>query len=512
MNNIMKKAVEKVLPKIWSGLFLLSFILISVAELTAQNYEFTLNQRRMGDTIGVEIWVKALNGSATNLGDMSIPIIYDNTYLTPANLVANSNPKSTTDSISYDMELAEPWQEIESPFADANYGFADLAAQAITGSNGTATLYGFILDVKTAAGTPTGFTPASTGMGSYVGMLKFYISDNTNLTEAALTGIGFNNADWLAVKAITDINGNDVTGQCTFTDPADFTIRGIKILNPNYPNQAVNRYPDAAYPSLDPNLGYPIYFERSGLAVETKYATNAIAYKLEYSLDNGSTWVEIGKVAEYDQNVAANTSYYVSGDIDTKEAATPRYLTTYNNDLLSSGNSSKILRTIWKANSNFANRSEQARLRIVQIDTTASTLAADIADRDAYSTTTTYRWDINDYSFVLGRLFFVQLDGTTTYLKSERPFSNSTVLTVAAWVNLNSAQAEGSEPAILASSAGSISPQEGAWMLYLKDGQYPAFRAREIEGRGPGGYIGEVVSTTALTTTSDATPITNAHL
>lgn len=509
MNNIMKKAVEKVLPKIWGGLFLLSFLFISVAELTAQNYEFTLNQRRMGDTIGVEVWVKALNSNAAKLGDMSIPIIYSNTNLAPAALVASSNPREWTDSISYDMELTEPYQTINSPFADANYGYSGLTAQAITGSNGTETLYGFILDVNTVTGSPTGFTPSTSGKGSYVGMLKFYITNKTTLTESQLTGIAFNNANWLAVKAITDINGNDVTSECTFTNPSVYTVRGVTILNPNYPNQAVNRY--NAYPSLDPNMGYPIYFERSGLVGNLNdYGTNKVGYKLEYSLDNGSTWIEIGKVAEYNANVAANTSYYVDGDIDTEFSATPRYLTRYDNTLLSLGESS-LLRTIWKGDNNFANRSEQARLRVVQIDTTLATLTAAIANRAAYSTTTTFRWDINDASFVLGRLFFVQLDGSSTYLKTERTYSNSTVLTVAAWVNLNSYQADGSEPAILASSAGSISPQEGAWMLYLKDGRYPAFRAREIEGRGPGGYIGTVESATALDITSAASPISNAH-
>ena len=511
MNNIIKKAVEKVLPKIWGGLFLLSFLFITAAELSAQNYEFTLNQRRMGDTLGVEVWVKSLTSTAANLGNMSIPIVYNATYLTPAALVSGSNPRSWTDSISYDMEISEPYQTIESPFADASNGFTSLAAQAITGSNGSTTLYGFILDVNTVAGSPAGFKPAATGKGSYVGMLKFYISDNTNLTESALTGIAFNNANWLAVKVVTDVNGNDLTSESSFIDPSSFTIRGITILNPNYPNQAVNRYPDAAYPSLSPNLGYPIYFERSGLVGNLNdYATNKVAYKLEYSLDNGTTWYEIGKVAEYSANVTTNVSYYVTGDIDTELSGTPRYITKYDNSLLGSGESS-LLRTIWKADANFAARSEQARLRVVQIDTTASTLTATIVNRDAYSTTTTNRWDINNASFVLGRLFFVQLDGTSSYLKTERTYSNSTVLTVEAWVNLNSIQADGSEPAIVASSAGSISPQEGSWMLYLKDGKYPAFRAREIEGRGPGGYVGTVESPVALSTTSAASPISDSY-
>lgn len=508
----LESAIKKAFPKFSGIVFLIAFLFVSIAELSAQNYQFTLNQRRMGDTIGVEIWVKSLSPTAANLGNMSIPILYNADFLTPAALVTGSNPQSFTDSIRYDMELTDPYTTINSPYADAANGFQSLTAQAVTGTNGSQTLSAFILDVNTQSGSPAGFKPASTGRGSFVGLLKFYISDNdtADLKTNTLTQINFNSATWLAVTAITDINGNNVTSNCQFVNPGNFTIRGITILNPNFPNQAVNRYPDAAYPILNPNLGYPIYFERSGLVGNLNdYGTNKVGYYLEFSLDNGSTWYYIGRVAEATTNLTLNDNQYVDGEIDTKSNATPRYVTQYDNSLLTSGFSG-ILRTIWKADENFQYRSEVARLRITQIDTTGT--SNQITTRNPYSTITTNLWDINDYPFVLGRLFFVQLDGVSKYLKTDRVFSNSTVLTVEAWVNLNSIQtAQGAEPGVVVSSAGSISPQEGAWMLYLKDGQYPAFRAREIQGRGPGGYIGIIQSPYPLTTTSDASPIQEAH-
>lgn len=512
MYNKIKDAVMKAAPKIWGTLLMTAFLLITAAELSAQDYQFTINQRRMGDTIGVEIWVKSLTATAPNLGNMSIPVLYNHNFLQPAALAtgANPNPRDYTDSISYDMELTDPRIEIESPFTDNTYNYTDLSAQAVTASNGTTTLYAFVLDVNTNSATPTGYQPASTGRGTFVGMLKFYITNDTLLYDAALTEVDFNDAAWLAVSAITDISGNDITSTCTFTDPGSFTIRGLSILNPNFGGQAVNRNPDEAYPILDPNLGYPIYFERSGLSrYGTAYGNDTLGYYFQYSLDNGSTWNAIGSVAEQTSNVSSNASYYVDGDIDTKTSGTPRYITQYNNDLLLSGFGG-VLRVIWKADNEFPYRSEQGRLRVRQIEMTGT--GAAISARDPYSLDSTSRWDINDASFVLGRLFFVQLNGTSQYLKSARTFSNATLLTVEAWVNLNSIQTtQGAEPAVVASAAGEISPQEGAWMLYLSEGRYPAFRAREIEGRGPGGYIGTVIAEDALTTTSDASPITDVH-
>ncbi|MBE2188777.1 MAG: T9SS type A sorting domain-containing protein [Candidatus Kapabacteria bacterium] len=505
MYQLLRYAVSKVIPKCLGGLLVAMIMLAAATELTAQDYEFTLNQRRMGNQIGVEIWVKSANSSVANLGDMSISVLYNNLFLLPATL-SGTNPSSTTDSIHYDMDLANPYITITSPYANALYGFDNLAGQAADGNNGSGHIYVFQLDVKTVPGSPAGFQPATTDRGTFIGMLKFNIINHANIFENTLTGIAFNQNSWLAALAITDINGNNQTANSTFTNQGNFTVRGVTLLNPNYPNQAVNRYPDAGYPILGGNLGYPIYFERSGLdnPAPTNYGNNKFAYQLSYSLDNGSNYTEFGRVAEHNALVVANDNYYASGEID---AIGQMYITQPDGTILTSGYGG-ILRTVWGANENFQYRSEQAMMRIRQIAMTGT--GADITLRSALSLDSLTRWDVSNNAFVLGRLFFVQLDGTSGYFKTARTFSNATRVTVEAWVNLNSIQAGGS-PAVVASSAGSVSPEEGAWMLYLHDGMYPAFRAREIEGRGTDGYIGTVISADPLAVTSDAFPLATAH-
>lgn len=485
-------------------------------ELFAQNYEFTTNQRRMGDQIGVEIWVKSLTPSAPNLGNMSISVLYNRDYLRPANLVANENPSETTDSVNFDLDIANPFETISSPFADAIYGFSDfLQGQAADGVDGGGNpVYIFQLDVNAPQGA-TGFQPSTSGRGTFVGMLKFDIYDYGNLSDAELTEIAFNPNDFIGDIQITAADGSNQTANSVFTDEGEFTIRGVKILSPNQPNQAVNRFKNPALASIDPNNGYPVYFERSGLGFGD-FGTNKYGYQLDYSLDNGSSWLEIGKVAETQETVTdlgiagEDVNDYLSGDIDT-----------FNDYFISQGDGSALtanyggaLRVIWTGDQNFAGRSEEARLRITQLDTLANAVArqTDIDNRANFGIDSVSRRDINDFPFVIGRLFFVQLDGVEDYFRTAANYSNSTQLTVAAWVNLNTINAEdGAEPAIVASSAGAASSEEGAWMLYLHQGQFPAFRAREIDGRGPGGYIATVISSAPLGTTSDASPIEDSH-
>ncbi len=490
---------------------LLAMLILVSGTAVAQDYEFQLEQRRMGDTIGVEIWAKSLNAAAANLGDMSIVVEYDEEFLSPAAIVSGSNPAEETDSIFYDMDVANPVIDIESPFADALYGYSGLSAQ----SRDNGTKYLFQLDVNTGS-NPTGYQPSTDGKGTFVGMLKFYIHNYDEISSTTFTGIEFSTGGFGA-SALTDVDGNDVTASTTFSTTDDFTVRGIKLLNPNFPNQAINRYNDPALASMGTNNGYPIYFERSGLQnpAEGNYGTPVVGYYLEYSLDNGGTYSQIGYLAETNLDVPSmggNTNYYASGNVDYPSASNQRYVTQADGSALTTTNTGYggVLRTIWKADDQFPFRSEQALMRVRQLDSTGT--GADITNRSARNLTDATRWDVSDYNFVLGRLFFVQLDGTNGYFKTDRTFSNSTQLTVGAWVNLNGIQAvDGAEPAIAASSAGPASPEEGAWMLYLEDGQYPAFRAREINGRGPGGYIGDVISPIALNTASDGTPIADSH-
>jgi hypothetical protein len=487
------------------------FVVLSM-DMFAQNYEFTLNQRRMGDTIGVEVWVKTLDANAANLGNMTIAIRYNNSFLSPAAIeykAAYGNPAAATDSISSDVSLSNPVITLPSSFSDGTYGYSTLDAQAATGVVGSETIYTFQLDVNLSP-SGAGYPASTSGRGTFVGMLKFKLKNYASITDLSYTGIQFNaTSSSFAPSAFSDKNGTNVSNLCTLTNPANFTVRGITIMNPNYPNQTVNRYPQAAYAGLGTNLGYPIYFERSGLDNSlANYGTETLAYKFQYSLDNATTWTNIGYVAEKTSAVLLNPTYYVSGELAPVSGTNNSYITKGNGDNIVSGYSG-VLRTIWSEDPVFAIRSEQARMKIIQIKSSGT--AADITARDTTRNDVT-RYDINDIQFVLGRLFFAQLDGTQGYFRSERPFSNATLLTVEAWVNLNSIQsATGAEPAIVASSAGPASSEEGAWMLYLKDGMYPAFRAREIEGRGTGGYIGTVVAVDPLAISDPAVPITDIH-
>ncbi len=516
----------------WAKLLWLFFVVTLMAgEVGAQTYQLTMQQRRLGDMIGVEFWIKDVttNGSAPALGNASLGIVYNTTHLSPAALVAASsattdlhNPDPTTDSVNFDVDVTSPYETITSPFINAGVGYNALTAQAVTATSGGVTLNAFVLDINFEAGQGyTGVKPATTGKGTYIGMLKFNIIDHAELDCADMMGLTWNTYTFAADITIEDINGNDMEALTTIINPTDMTITGITILNPNGPNQAVNRDPTQALASLDPNRGYPIYFERSGLENPSTYVygANNMAYLFEYSLDGGASWTEFGRVAE--SNLAATAmadkNYYRSGEIDTIDGSNEYFITkgdgtawaTAGVDPVGTDGYNGILRVIWKSSENFQYRSENAKVQITQLSPTGA--AAAITARDRYSEAC--HSDMSNSTFVLGRLFFVQLDGTSGYFRTKNKFSNPTQLTVEAWINLNGNSGTGTEPAIVASASGESSPEEGAWMLYLQDGNRPAFRVRENEGRGPDGYIAKLVAPLAdtLTVVSDAIPIQNSH-
>ncbi len=505
-------------------------IIIFASEVSAQTYEVTIQQRRLGDMIGVEFWIKDVtgDGSAPALGNASLGILYNTDHLQPANLVAATdaftemhNPDPTTDSINTDIDVSNPYVTVTSSFISSGNGYNALTAQAVTATSGGITVNAFVLDVNFEAGQSyTGVVPSSTGRGTYIGMLKFDIIDHSNLDCADSMDIIWNPNTFAGDITIEDINGNDMESATNFVDPANTTIRGITVLNPNGPNQAVNRYPDPAYLSLSPNKGYPIYFERSGLEDPASYlyGSSNLAYQLEYSLDGGAGWRTIGRVAESNAHASAmtNKDYNRSGDIDSIDGTNDYFITRADGTPWANAGVAPvgadgyggILRVIWKNSENFQYRSENAKIQVTQLQPTGA--SASIASRSLY--TDACRIDMSNSTFVLGRLFFVQLD-QTGYFRTKNKYSNATQLTVEAWVNLNSVNGSGTEPAIVASASGVASPEEGAWMLYLYDGNRPAFRAREIEGRGPNGYIANVIAPTvdALGTSSDAVPIQSSH-
>ncbi|MBM2813261.1 MAG: LamG protein [Ignavibacteria bacterium] len=510
------------------------FMLIAVgliligSELFAQTYySVSLNQRRMGDTIGVEVWIKSADATnATQLGNMTLNVLYNSTYLSPTGTTAYA----TTDSILFDIpEASDPYQTIQSNYSSqgtgAVYGFGTMSASAGSGLIGGSptSFYG----LQVVLNTTTGFKPLSTGKGSFVGLLKFKILQATAITNAILTGISINEDASVGSPIVMTAGGTNVTTNVDFTSTSDFKLRGITLLNPIGLNQTVNRYPVPTYQFMSAfnNHSYPIYFERSGLLLanagtDETYGTNKLAYKFEYSLDNGTLWTEFGRVAEtvYDVvTLGENVNNHRSDDIDTL-SDTYNYTVTQGNgtDSLYSENNgfSGILRVLWKGDSEFLSRSEVAKMKITQLDTASASTTTTITSRTLITSyTEASRYAVSPYTFILGRLFFVQLDGSSSYLRTSYNYEGAAQLTVEAWVNLNHTPSNfGGYPAIVASSAGPTSNEEGAWMLYLNQGKYPAFKCREMSGRGlVDSFLAVVVSPDSLTTSNPVVPIVNAH-
>lgn len=509
-------------------------MLVFAAESFAQyDYEMSLYPRRLGNQLGVEIWVKTINPSASPLGEMNIGVSYNGNRLVAENITAPNQPSSKTDAVKFDVDVSPeplPYYIIESDFHNKpSYGFANLSATPVTSS-----IMVLNVSMNNATIKGPGFVPSSQDRGSFVGLLRFNIKNADLLTDTVLSGFEFNTDPVNKTTLMSGDGLTELTSLVNFKPCEDFTIRGITILNPGEGNQSegkqtVNRYPMTPYLSMRDNHGYPIYFERSGLATPSQatgvYGTPKYAYKLEYSLNNGLSYIEFGRIAESrlrasqmttEAMVAANAE----GMVDFLDATVDYYMTTGTIkalpedvptllDLkdepdgpgLDNAGYGGMLRIIWKGDENFPFRSENAKLRITQIETidSDSLISLNEINRPAYEDST--RMGTSNVAFVLGRLFFAQLNavsgGACQYLKTAERFSTPSAFTVEAWVNLNGDKGDGSEPAIVATSSGSASPEEGGWMLYLKDGKYPAFRVRVANG-GPTDYVGVVQSSNPL--------------
>lgn len=504
----------------WSLSIALAIALFMFAgEVLAQNYyDVSLRQRRMGDQIGVEIWVKKMNTAAPKIGGISVAVNYNTTFLSPAD--PSTYNLHTTDSVAYDVNQTAPlpYTSITSGFHSLN-GYSALAAQA---SNSGGIFVNQLEVNSTSIPNLTGLDVSDEGRGSFVGLLRFDIINEGTLTNTDLTNIVLNTSTVVGDFSINDVNGNNIEANSTLLANSTMTIKGITLLNPNGPDEAVNR--NKTYPSLN-TPGYPIYFERSGLitpAVGSEYGSNILAYGFDYSTDGGTTWSdEFMRIAEHretqtDLTTAGTLDNHRSGSVVSSTGTAAGYLITQGNGsqlpvYSATAGYGGILRVIWDDDPYFADRSERARIRITQLNT--SNRLADIDDRTKPSSNP---FDISDANFVLSRLFFLQLNGSNEYLRTRDIYENASQVTVEAWINLNSITA-GTEPGVVATGPGpatldGTSTNEGAWILYLKDGKYPAFRAREIiggAGRGENGgkYIADVVAIDPLATTSDAVPI-----
>ena len=482
----------------------------------AQNYQFSLVPRRAYDQIHIEVWAKSLNANAPKLGHSTLVVQYNKTFLEPSQLSQALQNLSKTDTIaSFEANSDNPIQTIVSDFNAAN-GYSALG----TGSYSN----GFIsLEINLSDST-LGLQPKIDGKGSFLGRISLNIIANPSETDLA-------NINWSRSSPgetrVFDISGNDINSSIQFINPDQtYKILGITLLSPNQDKLVIDR--DANYKFITNEYadgGYPIYFERSvnpalyPPPIAPNPLSEDVAYSLQYSLNGGTTWLEIGRVAETSKNISVTktSNAYKSGDIFEPKGGSTYFLTTQSGTQINTTTFRQPLRVIWTKDPQYNFRSEQAKIRVTQLNEKTNTA---ITDRTPSNIST-----VNNGNLILGRLFFVQLNGNSNYLKSTEDYSNATQLTVSAWINLNSTQAAGSNPAIIASSGGpnaasimtgNISSTEGAWMLYLKDGRIPAFRAREILGRGDAAtplYLAVVEAYERdIIPAIDATvPLSNAH-
>lgn len=504
--SIASKMLRVLRSKFFYGLAVIFAIALVVEDTVAQDYEYTLNQRRRYDQIHVEIWAKSLTTTPKSLGNASLVVQYNTNFLSPASTQA----PSTTDTIISDINRTNPIRSISSQFHSAN-GYNSLGAQSYAAGY-------YSLEVNLASLGVQGIAPSTQGRGSFVGKLIFNIRGNPS--TSALTGIEWSKSTLPGDIRVFDADSNDIESNIRFADPGDFSVIGITVLFPNHDGIVVDR--DQNYISLTGDYaggGFPIYFERSvNPSVYTPPSgpppsvDNDVAYSMDYSTDNGYSWAEIGRVTETDEpaSTIGNNPNFRSGEIFDPSTTGSYIITTQNGSRILESNFREPLRVLWAKNKFFTIRSEQARLRVNFL---TGSFGTNLVSRSRSSVN-----DINDFRVVLGRLFFVQLNGQDQYFKTPDNFSNSTQLTVETWINLNEYKDYFTEPGIVVSSGGPAAAvingsKEGAWQLYLKDGRFPAFRAREIKGRGTGGYIAEVVAyrLDSLNVASDAMPLDNNH-
>ncbi|MDR0927905.1 MAG: T9SS type A sorting domain-containing protein [Ignavibacteria bacterium] len=492
-------------------LIILALVCTNAIVLFGQNYEFTLYPRRAYDQLHIEVWARANNANVAKLGNASLVMQYNTAYLTPS---LQQNLTQTDSLLTVEANATYPVITINSDFSAGN-GYA-----AVSSSSYSAGYYS--LEINHDQLGIGGLNLGTTGRGSFLGIVSFDIIGNP--APNALANFAWSKSAFPGDVRIFDINGNDIKTQVTLTDPAaGYTVTGVSILSPNRDRMVIDR--DATYKFLEKDYvagGYPIYFERSINPTDyriiappaIKSIDENLAYVIEYSLDNGNAWTEVGRVSETDKTSNAASGNYRSGEIYATSGTT-YYITSQTGTQVNSSNFRKPLRIIWSKDQYFFPRSEQAKLRITILN---GDITQPIGNRTASDMTNT-----NQGQLIIGRLFFTQLNGTNQYLKTNGTYSNATQLTVSAWVNLNGYQAAGNNPAIVASSGGPLSAplvpgfasNEGAWMLYLRDGRIPAFRAREIQARGDAAtpiYLAQLEAYPLDSLIAVAnTPLTDAH-
>ena len=446
-------------------------LLMFAIDVVGQDYEFNIVQRRKYDQIHAEIWVKSLKPNPSVIGDASIWLEYNSAFLRPNTNTVNG----IADSISSNIDQANPLIQINSSFNSTN-GYASLSALNNQTNIG--------IRARLISMGSGGFIPLQTGRGSFLGKIVFDIINNPAIN--AQTGLKFLTSN--PATNILDVNSTNITSKVSLKQPSNFTIIGVTLLSPKFNGQVIDR--DKPYLSLAntyQGVGYPIYFERSISPQANPGTINGnIAYSIDY---NDGSWKEIGRVADHNSQALGSSPLYRSGDIARPTGVGTLVITSSSGQAIGTSNFRNPLRVLWARPTNIRERSNNVRLRITMLGGSISDNIINRPKTNLVSEST--------QSQAMGLNFTSMLNGSNEYLRSEKTFSNPTHLTIEAWVNptkLNSG-----DVGIVASSGGPnqaeiFGSKEGAWILYLKDGKFPAFRARENQNRGAGGYIVNLVA------------------
>ncbi|HRP02289.1 MAG TPA: T9SS type A sorting domain-containing protein [Candidatus Kapabacteria bacterium] len=468
-------------------LFILLLILTSV-DVLSQSLILNTNHRRRYDEIHLELWLKSSQTYSPNILGAKLYLNFDTNSVSIINQISNS-----TDSISANIDQINPIIDIISPINSSNgLSVPKLILNAEKNNE-------ISIEFNKLNQLSQGFRPESTGKGTLIALLKFKIKDSVNYNS--MTGMKWN----IDSSQVFDLSSNNIAEYITFQSDSSFKVLGITLLSPVLNNSVIDR--DKDYASLTTSYkgkGYPIYFERSinpsRYTIPTKQQAlidKDLAYSFEYNLGD-SIWFEFGRFIESEEasSTINNNNLYYTGNINNPNTTTSYIVTSYKGSKLNLDNFRNPLRFILNKEPSYKVRFDKIFLRLRQLQGSFGTNLLNWNTDSIYS-------DIKG-PMTAARLFFLQLNGLNEYLKSDDNLSNSTQLTVEAWVNLNLIKKQGSNPGIVVSSGGPDATlingsKEGSWMLYLKDGKYPAFRVREIENRGKNGYLADLVSDFPLT-------------
>lgn len=410
---------HKILQIIQIKAFILSLILFSYSpELFSQDYTITIKQRRMGDQIGVEFWIKGVSSSLPKIANMNLGVTYNSDHLSPANPETYNIRNTDEVDFNVDQYAPFPYRTFNSNFHNMN-GYSALTT--ISEDDGTNYVHSLQVSIPNLPSND-GFVADTFGIGSFVGKIVFDIINHNNLTIDDMTNISFNKLQNIGKFTLKDVNANDLTSKSKLVESENMKIKGITILNPNRPNEIVNREKEYSFMIT---AGYPIYFERSGIftpSAPSRYGTsNKLAYAFDYvvnyeeSLSDGKQeWVEFLRIAEHRESsilLGGNIDNYSSGEITTSNGMSSGYYITQGNGEqlpVSSGDGyGGILRVIWDEDVTFPHETENARLRIRQLDTNGTN--ADILLRNDINDGT---YDISDANFIMSR-FSLDVNNST---------------------------------------------------------------------------------------------------